>query len=481
MDPLLKDAYSATRFRESAHRVVDILADHLEASLAGKKPQALPWIEPEASLAYWQSVGEEGIELEDFCREVIDRSVQISDPKFMGHQICTPAPTAVIAGLITDCLNNGSGVYEMGMAGTAMERFVIQTVARQLGLSEQASGFMTSGGTLANLTAMLAARAVKSSREDWSQGTRGQLAIMVSDQSHYCIDRAVRIMGWGETGIIQVPSDDRFRMCTAALPELREQATRAGRQVIAVVGSAGSTSTGSFDDLREIGKFCREEGLWFHVDGAHGAAVAFSDRTRPLLSGIEHADSVVIDFHKMLMTPVLSSGLLFRNGEDSFRTFAVEAEYLFAGGAERDWFNLARRTFECTKTMMAAKVFSILAVHGTQLLRANVDRLHELCRRFAVLIRQRKHFEIATEPETNILCFRHTGQAGVPTDLNALNNHIRQRLTQAGRHYLVKTTLRGKIWLRTTISNPFTSETEMVDLLDAIELVAAESGAAMMS
>ena len=189
----------------------------------------------------------------------------------------------------------------MGMAGTAMERHVIGQCSELFGWDRHlADGFLTSGGTLGNLTALLAARATKSSACDWEEGSHRQLAVMVSDQAHYCIDRAARIMGWGDTGIIRVPTDGQFRMQTEKLKALYDEAISDGIDVIAVVGSACSTSTGSFDDLKAIGRFCKDQHLWFHVDGAHGCAVAFSDLHRELIEGIETADSVVIDFHKIV-------------------------------------------------------------------------------------------------------------------------------------------------------------------------------------
>lgn len=498
--PLLKDAYDIDSFRESAHRVVDLLADHLKQSLSGQHSQALPWMAPEDSVKHWEKLANEGMTIESLCAEVAARSVRISDPKYMGHQICVPAPTAMIAGLITDCLNNGCGVYEMGMAGTAMEETIVGVVAKKFGWPQGFSGFMTSGGTLANLTALLAARSANIAKGDPNSGAEEQFAILVSDEAHYCVERAARIMGWGDAGIIRVPTDAKYRMCTEKLPELFAEATQQGKQVVAVVGSACSTSTGAFDGLSEIASFCEQNGIWFHVDGAHGGAVAFSNRHRGLLNGIERADSVAIDFHKMLMTPVLCSALLFRKAQNSFLTFAVEADYLFArktaGCREQseepgeepekelslDYNNLARRTFECTKAMMATKVYSILAIHGERVLEENVNQLHSLSMQFAELIRRRSGFELATDPETNIVCFRFvdlpkfverptSDRVGRYCDAMLA---VRQRLTLEGEHYIVKTTLRGEVWLRCVLANPFTSAEEMNALLDKIQRYSKE-------
>lgn len=467
VDEILSDAYSADHFRENGHKLVDMLADQLRMSLDGEQQQSIPWIDPSDCLEHFARILADGTTFETFAEEVLSKSVRISDPRFMGHQICAPVPTTILAGFLTDYLNNGSGVYEMGMAGTAMEKAVVQTVARRFGMPATSDGFMTSGGTLANLTAMLAARSVKSGHQDWTNGTHNQLAILVSEQAHYCVDRAVRIMGWGEAGIIRVPVDDRFKMRVELLPDLLAQAIEENKKVVAIVGSACTTSTGSFDNLEAIAEFAKTHDLWFHVDGAHGAAVAFSSKHRHLLRGIENADSVTLDFHKMLMTPVLSSALIFGDKLNSYRPFSLEADYLFDQQEESlDEYNLAKRTFECTKTMLSAKVFSLLAVHGVEILEANVDQLHENTQLFYRILREHSEFEVATVPETNIVCFRKTNKL-IP-DTSALNAQLRDILTREGIHYIVKTTLNGEVWLRCTIANPFTSEVHMRELLIAI-------------
>jgi len=469
----LRIAYDSEVFRSAGHRLIDQLADHLSASMRGEQSHALPWRTPEASCAHWEELATHSdLSIEAICREILAGSVRISDPKYMGHQICHPAPVAMLAGLITDCVNNGTGIYEMGMAGTAMERHIVTCIARRFGLPASADGFLTSGGTLANLTALLAARSIQTAGQRAPDVTAPQLAVITSEQAHYCVDRAIRVMGWGDAGLIRIPTDAQFRMRTDLLESHYHAAVAEGIHVVAVVGSACTTSTGSFDDLTAIGEFCRKHDLWFHVDGAHGGAVAFSEMQRHRLAGIEHADSVTLDFHKMLMTPVTTSALVFRQGEHGFRTFAAEADYLFQrqDDMEHDWYNLAKRTFECSKTMMATKVYSILATHGESLLGDNVDRLYALTANFVSLIESRPELELATPPQCNIVCFRLRPRDG--QDSCTLNAQVRDRLTRAGNYYVVQTKLRDEVWLRTTITNPFTSARELNGVLDALAATA---------
>jgi L-2,4-diaminobutyrate decarboxylase len=246
-----------------------------------------------------------------------------------------------------------------------------------------------------------------------------------------------------------------------------QKAKADGKEVIAVVGSACTTATGSFDDLNAIASFCRKYDLWFHVDGAHGAALAFSGKYAQVISGIDQADSVAMDFHKMLLTPSITTALVFREGENSYRTFSQKAEYLF-NKEEPEWFNLAKRTFECTKLMIGFKAYSILRTYGTALFDEYVTWVCDLGFILADLVRERKDLDLAIEPFCNIVCFRYKGEGFSDPELNDLNEAIRQQMLEAGDFYLVQTRLKEKLYLRCTLTNPFTRSTDLEKLLDRV-------------
>jgi L-2,4-diaminobutyrate decarboxylase len=359
-------------------------------------------------------------------------------------------------------------LYEMGQVSTALERVVTDWLAGKIGFSGDASGFLTSGGTLATLTALLAARAAKAPGDVWQNGTSARLAVLVSEEAHYCVDRAARIMGLGDEGIIKVPVNAQFQMRTDRLAAACAEARAKGLIPFAVVGSACSTATGSYDDLEAIAAFCAAENLWFHADGAHGGAVVVSEQYKPLVRGIERADSVVIDFHKMLLMPALVTAVVFRQGEDGYGTFRQKAQYLWANQQSQEWFNLGKRTFECTKVMMSVKVYVALRTYGGGLFTANVERLYGLARKLAELVGKRKEFELATAPEANIVCFRYVGEGSSPEKDNEVNARIRQELLTEGRFYLVQTTLLGKVYLRVSLMNPLTTEGHLLEMLEAV-------------
>jgi L-2,4-diaminobutyrate decarboxylase len=472
MSSLLHRAFDPEDFRRRGHDLIDRLADLLDRCETRTEERVIPWEEPEKQLAFWKAWLENPGDQPDFFQAVLDRSIHLHHPQYMGHQVNPPAPVGALAGLVSDFLNNGMAVYEMGMAANAMEELIVQKTTAAFGWDAGAGGLLTSGGTLANLTGLLAARRAKAPQDVWVEGSREQLALLVSEEAHYCIDRAVRIMGWGSEGIVKVPADERYRMRTELLEEIFEAETRKGKRIIAVVGSVCSTSTGSYDDLRAIAAFCRKHDLWLHADGAHGAAVAFSPKYRHLIDGIELVDSVAMDFHKMLLAPTLATGLFFRDRRHAMANFALEAAYLFQNVVEEDWYHSGKRTFECTKLMMATKVFAILQTYGVALWEEYVTRCYDLGHQFARLLQERKDWELALEPSGNIVCFRYRRGS----DLNALNARLRKALIEEGRFYIVQTTLRGEVWLRTTLVNPFTTKADLEDLLERLERLSGEMG-----
>ncbi len=480
-EPLLPmsitDVYAPDAFRKMGHALIDQLANHLETNTSRQEAQAIPYQKPEDALAFWQADAQKLLldAPDTLFTDILDHSTRVHHPRYMGHQVSVPAPAAVLAGLLTELLNNGSAVYEMGMAGNAIERIVVEHLARKIGYPASAGGIITSGGTLANLTALLTARAMLP-QDIWHEGSDSErLAVIVSEEAHYCVDRAARIMGLGDAGILKIPVDDRFKIRTDLLEKSLRGAQEAGLTVFAVVGSACSTSTGEHDDLVAIGEFARAHGLWFHVDAAHGGGAFFSPKYRHLLAGAEDADSVVVDYHKMLLVPALATALVYKRGDDAHRTFQQRAQYLWdvvADSTTADWYNSGKRTFECTKFMAGVKVYTLMRLYGDTLFEANINILYDLGATFAAMIQQRAGFELAVVPECNIVCFRYVGAETGPAALNSLNAHIRAALLAEGRFYIVQTILHGQTYLRVSLMNALTTEPDLVELLDAILAVA---------
>lgn len=472
MTSKINKVYSTENFRKQGHGLVDMMADYLEDTQTDREGAlAISWRQPKEQLEYWkQDFSKPSVEdpLELF-KDVIEKSVQVHRKRYLGHQTTPTLPVTVLSGALISLLNQGMGVYEMGMVGNTLEKILTESLAQKLGYSTEASGFVTSGGSLGNLTALLAARAA--STNVWRQGYEEGLkpAVLVSEEAHYCIDRSARIMGLGDGGIIKVPVNECFQLRTELLEEYYQKALSDGKQVICVVGCAGTTSTGSYDDLETVADFCKKHHIWFHVDGAHGAPAAFSDRYRHLLKGIEQADSVVVDYHKMMMTPSLSTALIFKNGSDAYKTFSQRAQYLWSEQETEEWYNGGKRSFECTKAMSVLHVYTLYRTYGEGIFEENINILFGLATEFSRLIKENKKLELAYEPQCNIVCFRYI--KGVE-NLNEFNRQIRQLLLEDGRFYIVQTVLNGELYLRVSLMNPLSTLSVLKELLEEIEKIA---------
>lgn len=481
-DPLerVRAAYDPEAFRRRGHALIDRLADYL-GQLRGDAPgPVLPWREPAAQLAAWPADFEGRAALDELAARVLAASNHLHHPRYLAHQVTAPLPDAALFDLLSALLNNGAAVYEMGPVATALERNLVRYFAGLLGMpAARADGFFTSGGSCGNLTALLAVRQARAGFDAWRAGAAGgpPLAILTSTETHYSVARAAQIMGLGAGGVIALPVDAAFRLRPETLPDGLARARAAGRRVVGVVASAGSTATGSFDPIDACADLCAREGLWLHVDGAHGAPAAFSRRHRALLAGAERADSLVWDAHKLMLAPALATAVIFRDGDRSYDAFAQEASYLLGGAGKPsdEWFNLARRTFECTKLMMSLKIYGLLALHGPDFFADYVDGIFALAARFAERVAEAPDFELAVRPQANIVCFRHRPGGVANFDGAALDDlqiRVRRRIVESGRFHFVQARLPAGVFLRVALMSPLVRDGDLDALLGEIREVA---------
>lgn len=469
MEKLIK-AYSPDAFRKQAHDLVDIIANHLETSI-NNKGKANNHKDPEESLDYWTKHWNGNHTSNEVFTDIINRSIHVHDSKYIGHQVTPTLPISGLASFLSSMLNNGMANYEMGNAASTLEKLVVDFMLQKFEWESDGNGFLTSGGTLANLTGLLAARRAKAPESVWINGYNDQLVVFITEEAHYCVERALRVMGFGDEGIVKVPVDKSFKMDLVALERLHKECIEQGKFPIAVVASACSTSTGMYDDINTMADFCEAQNLWLHIDGAHGAAVVFSDKHKHLIRGIERADSMVLDAHKMMMVPALCTFVLFKNQKYCNSNFAQKAQYLWEKSDDEDWYNYGRKTFECTKYMMSIKIYAIIKEHGEEIFTEYVDTLYDKSREFSKMVDKHTDFEMLMEPESNIMCFRYRGSLTTINELNARNKKVRQTLLEDGNYYIVQTELKQEIWLRLSIMNPFTSADIFKHLLGEIKVL----------
>lgn len=393
---------------------------------------------------------------------------QLHDPRFACAQVSPPIPLSALGELIVSLLNNSSAVYEMGPASAALERFTVEWLSEKIGYPPEAGGLLTNGGSVGNLTALLSARQIKAGYDLWEEGFRAdkRFTVLVSEQAHYCVARATQVMGWGAAGATLVETDAEYRVTEAGLEQAYRSALEAGLTPIAVAASACTTSTGSYDPLPVVADFCASRQLWMHVDGAHGVPAILSPSLRDRLVGLERADSVVVDLHKMMALPLTTTAVLYRQGADAYRAFDQKASYLFGEDKEKPWFQGGMRTLECSKRNMGFAFWLTLGVYGEGLFRDYVERTHLLAQRFAQRLEERPEFELVLAPQSNIVCFRSRGFS--ESDLGKL----RWEVNRSGQASIGTTRLKDGLALRAVFMNPLTTFLEIESLLD---LVAAQA------
>jgi L-2,4-diaminobutyrate decarboxylase len=431
------------------------------ADIAIVSPPPLPDLVDELDLR--SLVREGGLDAERFepwLGQVLDNTTRLHHPAEIAHQVAAPDVPSAMADLVHGAVNSPMSIYEMGPAAHAMERVVVEWMTEQIGWHEGGGGVLTHGGSLANFTALLAARAA-AAPDAWADGVDGTLALLAPPSAHYSVKRSAAMLGMGERSVIPLEVDEYERIVPAGLERAVERAAEAGLRPMALVAAACATSTGLHDDLDAIGGFCNERGIWFHADAAHGASALLSPAHRGLLRGIERADSVVWDAHKMLRTSTLCAAVLVRESQRLDAAFQQQASYLIYEDSDDGGPSLLERQVECTKAPLGMRIFMNLAFRGEQGIGRYVGEQYDKTLRFWELIGARDGFECLTRPESNILCFRY----GRDSELQV---RLRERLLRERRFHLSSTVVNGERWLRMSVMSPATNEETVEELLDAI-------------
>ena len=438
-----------TTERRFAHQLVDLLFDHVEGI------EERPVVEWRPSHELRELVRIDGSTADPLAlAQLVTRyAIQLHHPSYMGHQVCPPFMDAAAADLLISVLNQSTAVWEMSPIGTVIEKEVVRWFADRVGYPESAEGTAVSGGSAANLTGLLAARARFDSLK--------RPLVITSADAHYSIARAAAIMGIPAADVLKVPTDEQHRMDVDALEEtLTANEQRDDAAVLAIVATAGSTATGAFDRLDEIALLRDRYRTWLHVDAAHGASVVLSESLAPLALGLDRADSFSWDPHKMLFMPLSLGTILVREGIWLRRAFEADAPYLFnaAGPSE----NLGEMTIQCSKRADAVKLWLMLKSRGVAPFVETMERVTALTRYLYDCLRESDDFEPVHEPQLNILCFRRRGFDSEATA------GLRERLVRSGRAWITTTLLRGERVLRVTMMNPRTTRAHVEGMVDAL-------------
>ena len=421
--------------------------------------------------------------------DLLEESVYPSDEACNAHLQCPPMVPGMAAEALLSALNQSLDSFDQAPAATVLEEQLIADLTTLFDLGEGADGVITSGATQSNLQALLLARNWYANETfDHSVQTAGlppvadQLRILTSADAHFTVAQAAAQLGLGEDAVVAVQTDDDHRMDSTALADELARLEQADCRPFALVGTAGTTDFGSIDPLAELAELADEHDLWFHVDAALGGALALSESHADSLGGIERADSLAVDFHKLLYQPISCGAFLLAEGS-RFDLMGRNAAYLNPTGDRVP--NLVSKSLQTTRRFDALKPYVAFRTVGRDGMGALVDRTVDLANRVAEVIRSEPAFELACRPTINIVTFRYTPECDHPTKppgefADQINCRARDQLFGSGDGLVARTEVEGRVHLKLTLMNPRTTVEDIRELLVELKRHAGRAETAML-
>ncbi len=451
---------SEQSMRELGYRVIDMIVDHLSA-LPGKHATGFRHRDDmerrlrEPAPAAGMPIGDV---LDTLARDVLPFNMYTNHPR---HFAWVPGPSNFV-GAMGDAIAAGfnvcPGTWLEASGASQIELVALDWVRTWCGFPASAGGIFVSGGSMANLTAIAVARRVHLDEE------AGDAVIYCSEQTHSSVLRNLRVLGFAGRQIQRIGVGEDLRMSLDALGAAVANDRAAGRIPFCVIGTAGTTNTATVDPLVAIADLCEREALWFHVDGAYGAAAALTPSGRRLLDGMHRAHSLAVDPHKWLFQPIEMGCCLVRDERWLAHTFSERPEYLqdtWADLEPEQEVNFCERGIQLTRAFRALKLWMTVKVFGEEALSAAIERGIANARAAEQIIGAHGCFEIVTPAQLGVITFRYRSDSGEPVDSNALTRAIFDANRERGFSMLTTTTIRGHSVLRLCTINPRTTHDDI--------------------
>jgi glutamate/tyrosine decarboxylase-like PLP-dependent enzyme len=440
--------------RSLGYHIVDQIVEHFETLETKPVMRVTPRAELEAELR--EPLPEEPAPVEsllDQLRRVVWPNIgNVQHPRFFAF---IPSPSnfvSVMADALAAGFNPFAGNWLEGSGTSQIELVTIDWLREMCGLPETAGGLFVSGGSMANLTALAAARRARLDRRS------DDAVIYFSDQTHNSIEKALRVLGFAREQIRALPSDEVFRLPVESLRQAVAEDRADGKQPFCVIANAGTTNTGAVDPLDQLADLCDQENLWLHVDGAYGAAAGLSERGRKLLTGIERADSLSLDPHKWLFQPFEIGCVIARDARLLKKTFHTMAEYLEdTKRAEEEEINYYDYGVQLTRGFRALKLWLSLKTFGAAAFRKGINHGFEMAEFAESLLRQSDCWRIISPATFGIVTFRYVADGCSDSEINEIHRRMVEAMSEDGFAFANSTSIRGQTVMRLCTINPRTT------------------------
>lgn len=446
-------------------QVIDLLVETM-AQATDRSPLPEPLLSGDYA---WAKLPRTSVNVDLLLTEVqsqLDHSMNAAHPGYIGHMDSIPTTVSVIADLLVATLNNNMLSVEMSPVFSRLETLVLRQIAQLFGLGPQANGVLVSGGSLANLQALIVARNQAFNALDHGIPSGQQPIFFVSEVAHTSFKKAAMVMGLGTKAAIPIATNQNSQIEIDDLKTKLAQAKTNGQQPFAIVATAGTTVTGSIDPIAEMAHIAQLHQLWFHVDAAYGGALMFSDHYRSQLVGIEQADSITFNPQKWLYVAKTCAMVMFRQFEQLQQHFRVLAPYMHD---HDDWPNLGELTVQGTRHPDILKLWLSLQHIGRDGYSAIIDHNYEITRTFTAAVKARPFLTLASEPQMNLVCFRAEPPELTTKELDNWNHRLQQWLLHQGHTFLSLPVYRGQRWLKAVLLNPFTTVDQIHQLFSHID------------
>jgi len=396
----------------------------------------------------WMAVPEKGVAPEKAVNilehEMIPPGLNLASGRHFGYIPGGGIHSAAIADYLAAVTNRYASVYASSPGAAVLETNMVRWLCSIIGYGEGAGGYLSSGGSVANLTAVVAAR----DNLGCKAKSYSKMVVYLSAQTHHCVDRALNIAGLGECARRKVSLDDRYRMQPDELHKRIQDDRKKGLIPWMVVASAGSTDTGAVDPLNELAEICQHEHLWFHVDAAYGGFFILTEDGKQILSGIEKSDSAVLDPHKGMFLPYGTGALLVKDVEKLASSHRYEASYMKDAQSENGFYSPADISPELSKHFRALRMWLPLQLHGVTSFRSALKEKIELADYLWTEFQMMDEIEVSPKPQLSIFMFRWRPNA---KNLNELNRELHKRMVADGKVFLSTTEINDNVFFRVAV------------------------------